>query len=377
MIRLNLLGPPRVLVHGSEVVSLRSRLRNLAVLCVVVVEGRIGKERLQEMLWGNRAPRLAAQSLSQALGDLRRELGSDWYVDGRPHLEVGHGVSCDYHEFADLAQRDPADAVSLARGAFLDGVFLDVRGFDAWAMAHRDRVDAMYASAFRQRCAALIKDGGVPEALEVARLWAIRLPMSDEANHALVGLSCLAGDRAGGIRAFDRYMALLTDLGLPPDDGVLSAVGAIRAGGHDSDAGLLLPPSLFPPSRDANSTRNLWRGQSDRATPFLLRIENPRSTSGDVIPLRAGSVALDGIPGDIAAKCLRVVKKIGPGGEAEYYVEVDEETAVFRMITGPHPLEVGDEFIAGRHRYHRIELRGPVVRADDWNQSAPDSHDAR
>ncbi len=151
MVVLDLLGGASLTADGVPVrgrAAQRSRLALLALLGVSRAEP-VAREKLCFILWPDAGVR-ARHLLSNSVYILRRALGEDAIVGGVDALRLNPDrVRCDVREFeAALARGDPAGAVRLYRGPFLDGFFLsDTPEFEAWAQGERDRLRLACAQA--------------------------------------------------------------------------------------------------------------------------------------------------------------------------------------------------------------------------------------
>ena len=224
-------------LDGATEDSLEKRRRKLAVLAVLAVERRpIARDMLLEMFWGDQPEERARHSLSDALSHLRRVLGrasislgrGEIVLDDRALLEV------DAQLFrAALADGDPARAVQLYGGPFLDGVYVGGSpAFEHWVDRHRSSLHSLLVDSCRSACASLRARGESSVAATIAERWLHEEPLSNEA------LRCrLTALRASGtqeallatVREYERHAGRMKrEFGVepPPDIAAIAAEAA-------------------------------------------------------------------------------------------------------------------------------------------------------
>lgn len=230
------LGRFRVLRDGEEVPARAWRRRKALLLFQFLLTARhrpMLKEEIVDRLWPDLDPRVADRDFKVALHAL-------WYAlepDRRPRQpsrfvrRVGEGyqlahegvwVDADAMEAAiaaaeRMAAHDPAAAREAYRAALAlyAGDYLPDRRYDDWATAERERLQ-MLALGAMGALAGLLLDEQPQESLRLAgRMLAID-PAWEEAYRIEMRAHLATGNRARALRAYERCVAALRELGLEP-----------------------------------------------------------------------------------------------------------------------------------------------------------------
>jgi TolB-like protein/DNA-binding SARP family transcriptional activator/Flp pilus assembly protein TadD len=251
-LRIEALGGLRVEAGGTEVVELPSQPVRCALLVYLAVERRATRDELTALCWPERSAERARHSLSQALYELRRQLGDGWLVSAGEQLEVADAVHVDVVAFESEVQdgRDD-DALALFAGPLLAGVHLGAgTAFESWATRRSAQLARLFRTACRRACDAKQQAGDVAAALDVAQRWAHHEPLDDEAHHRLVELLALAGRRAEALRCYDDYAERIArELDVRPLDETQQLVAGIRdAGSARSPALTAVPAAATSPA---------------------------------------------------------------------------------------------------------------------------------
>ena len=192
---------------GQSAVPQRRRLGLLALLAAAGERG-ISRDRVVACLWPESAADSARHALEQLLYEMRRQL-PDAVVPGSDPLRLDPAVvSSDVAEFTGrLAAGDPAGAVALYRGPFLDGFFLSgAPEFERWAERERTRLSAEHERALRALADAAEAGGRRTEAIDLKRRLAEADPLGERAATDLVRALAAAEDWVGAARAAREYM---------------------------------------------------------------------------------------------------------------------------------------------------------------------------
>lgn len=179
------------------------RPRTLALLAILAAADTAGmtRERVMAVLWPEVDQDRARHGLSQALYNLRRDLGAD-VVLSTPALRLDPAqISSDVADFrAAVSAKDWQTAAALYTGPFLDGIHLaDAPEFERWAESQR----ATLATAGIRAIEILAKAANEAGELEVAAEHWHRLTRLDPADPRLAAsyMETLAalGDRAAAL----------------------------------------------------------------------------------------------------------------------------------------------------------------------------------
>ncbi|HEX5385871.1 MAG TPA: BTAD domain-containing putative transcriptional regulator [Gemmatimonadales bacterium] len=228
-------GPPTACLAGAPApaeVLWRKHLALLIYLALSPTRTRT-RQHLLGLLWPEKPEPQAKHSLNEAVRRLRACLGADRLVSVGESLTLSDaGLCVDALRFGAAAASDPAQAVSLVTGDFLEGFALgDSSPFDDWATAERAR--------YRSRAAAILVGAGercliqaqFGEATEMARRALAAEPYSEPAARLLIRASALAGDAAGALAAFHEFRRGLADeLSEIPSRELLALAERVRGG---------------------------------------------------------------------------------------------------------------------------------------------------
>lgn len=187
-----------------------------ALLTWLAIEGPTPRARLAQLLWPDKDPEAARNSLRQRLFQLRRAAGREVVV-GASALALADGISHDVDAAGPLLGDVPAE--DFAPGEFAQ-----------WLEAQRAR---------RRECACRALAEGADRA-EQARDWygalalaqelLLKDALSEDAHRRVMRLHYLAGDRAAALLAFDRCERVLKDeVGARPSAETLALLATVEA----------------------------------------------------------------------------------------------------------------------------------------------------
>jgi DNA-binding SARP family transcriptional activator len=308
-LRLELLGPPRVLRDGVPV-SFDTR-KAVAVLAVLAVTARPhARDALATMLWPEADEARARGALRRTLS-VAGAVGPALVVD-RQAVRLAPGTySCDVTELDRLAGQGGTEsarsAMDLYRDDFLAGFSLrDAPAFDEWRWTTADglrlRVSGLLAALVPAEAAA----GRADAAVAAARRWVELDPLHEPAQQALVRALAWSGQRAAAVRQYRTFAQLLDrELGvapLPETTALYDEVRADRLSGPAAAAPAEATPSAPPPPAPP---RPVLVGR-DRELARLRQAWRDAATGGRVVGLTgdlgAGRTELvETLAGDVAA----------------------------------------------------------------------------
>ena len=223
---------------GRELHSLLAqpkRVALLAYLCIAQPRGFHRRDTLLGLFWPDADQDHARTSLRKSLHFLRRALGDDAILS-RGDEEVGvdfQRVSCDVALFEESLRADRIEeALAHYRGGLLTGFFVDeAPEFERWLHSEQTRLRASAARAAYAASERHDTNGDLAAALT----WACRsLELADTDERALrkvIELQCRAGDRAGAIHVYEKFVRhLLTEYETEPSSDTRSLIEQIRLG---------------------------------------------------------------------------------------------------------------------------------------------------
>ena len=247
----------------------RLRPPRLALLAVLAAAGHRGvsREKLTALFWPDSDEERARHSLRQNLYALRTGLGRDAVRSAGSSLALDETViSADVADFrAALISGDRERAVSLARGSFLDGFYLQgASGFERWVEEERGRLNTETVAALLALATAATRANHHEAATDWWHQLTLRDPLSG--RFALEYLKALAarGDRAAALAFARRHDAIVRrELQTGPDPEVLRLEAELRATstsdviGVESRGPIIARPPEIPPASSLASTQTM------------------------------------------------------------------------------------------------------------------------
>jgi TolB-like protein len=187
------------------------------------------RERLMALLWSDRSERQARQSLNQALLSIRKLGDVDGALldsDGEHVTLRGDAVESDVRRLRSLLKDEPAEAVTLYDGPFLDGLSVPDPAFEDWLLATRSELHALVCDAL-ETAAETSEDEKT--AIDFARRLVALDPLREDGHRRLMRLLHKSGDRAAALRQYQACADVLEkELQVEPDAATRSLFGEIR-----------------------------------------------------------------------------------------------------------------------------------------------------
>jgi DNA-binding SARP family transcriptional activator len=254
---------------GDVVMPQRRRLAFLALLAVAGERG-LSRDKALGYLWSESSSENARHALEQLLYSMRKQVAEPLFQGTDPLRLDTRAVQADVVDFARaMAANDPARAVTLYRGPFLDGFYLaGAPEFERWAEAERARLEAEHAEALRRLAADAHALGRLTAEIDFRRRLASADPLGERAAIALVKAMAEAGDWAGALRYAREYEARLREE--VPGAPVTDLVQLVRRMGGERPS----RPAPVPASAAEGDDRYVIEreiGRSSMATVYLAR----------------------------------------------------------------------------------------------------------
>jgi len=236
MIELRTLGVTQLRPHGSAERSVHLQSKRLAVLAYLAAARPRGVHRRDSLLvvfWPEQSEQRARNALSQTLHALRRDVGHQvLQTQGRELVGIDPtGLSCDAVEFEERIERgELEEGLRLYRGEFLPGLLINgAVGFDRWRESEAWRLNRRAWEAAAALADAAEADGNMVAAMHWLEQAVELLPTDESRLRRLLGLTDSLGDRAGAMRAYERFADLMReDYGVEPSAETEALIGEIR-----------------------------------------------------------------------------------------------------------------------------------------------------
>lgn len=195
--RLFLLGSPLLQDHEGRALAGMGPGKPLAMLAYLVVNGTASREELVALFWPEMPEARARNAFRQTLHRLRGALGVEIIRSYPPGTVSAAGTAdggflwCDVTEFRTAVSVDPERAITLYRGAFLNGLDVGSSQFEQWTEAIRDRLESQYRGALASAANRALESGNTAAAAEHAATLSRIAPLDPDA--AVLEATILAG----------------------------------------------------------------------------------------------------------------------------------------------------------------------------------------
>jgi WD40 repeat protein/DNA-binding SARP family transcriptional activator len=241
---LSLLGGFAAFLDGNPLSGLKTdKARALLIYLAVERSRPHRRQALAGLLWPDYLEEGARANLRHALANLRQVLEEDQneipflVVEGET-LQLNPECDChvDVAEFEKLAAgtggSDLEDAVSLYRGAFLEGFTLKGSpDFDNWTAILRERYLQTVSQALGRLGEMAAQDKAYEKAIACARRRLAFEPWQEDAHQQLMRFLALIGQRASALAQYEACCQVLKDeLGARPTAETVHLFEDIRAG---------------------------------------------------------------------------------------------------------------------------------------------------
>jgi Tol biopolymer transport system component/DNA-binding SARP family transcriptional activator len=374
-LRIETLGRLAAETAQGTAISAPRRLALLALLAAAGSRG-VSRDKVLALLWPESEPAKARHALEQLLYSLRREAANELVVSGNPLRLDSATVSSDVQRFEQaLDEGDLERAVSLYRGAFLDGFFIgDAPEFERWVDTERSRLATRYADALERLALAATEARDHSRAAEWWRRRAEAEPYDSRVALELMKELTASGNPAGALLHAQAHELLLRrELDAAPSASVIAFADELRAVASGGDRAV--PPRLV--DRPERTDRS-------RAAEYASLGAAPRRTGPGrrwiAISALVGLAALAGwrlaaVRGGatpfIAGNTSRVTAS--PGLELDAAISPDGKLVAYaagalgrtrihvKHISGGPAIPIGDDALGPPHRWPRWSPDGSRI----------------
>lgn len=216
LLSISLLGPFQAVLDETPVNGFESNKVRALLSYLAVERGRVHpRDALAGLLWPGRSSRDALRNLRYALYNLRNALGDraadpPFLLITRRTLQFNRESNCDLDVavFEELAEESTIphleSAVSLYRGEFLNGLFLeDCPAFEEWALFNRERLQRRMVSVLQRLVAGCERAGTYDQARLYVRQQLELEPWDEGAHRHLMRLLALEGRRGAALAQYE------------------------------------------------------------------------------------------------------------------------------------------------------------------------------
>lgn len=260
-------GGLRILLDGQSLSGLTSRPARALLVYLAHHDRPISRLTLAELLWPERPQASALANLRVTLHRMAALMG-DMLQLQREDVSLADGAAwLDVAEMENrLDERQPAAALELFQGEFLEGFYLEAsRAYEEWQAAERERLHNEALSAMQQLIQLASTSGEIDQAIAYSHRLLGLEPLHEPALRQLMQLLARNGQRSAALTQFSRFRALLgKDLGIEPD-------AATRDLAIQIEAGLVLPVRAPLPISAGPHTDRLFPALPQPASPLVGR----------------------------------------------------------------------------------------------------------
>ena len=226
------LGPPTARVAGREAPADVLWRKHLALLIYLALSptGSRSRNQVLGVLWPEKDEARARHSLNEALHRLRASLGPARLRSQGESITLNRdALDVDAVRFAALATANPAEALALLRGDFLEGFAVDdAAEFEDWASAERARLKALGVSALVTDGERALEAGGFATARGAAHRALVLEPYGEPAARLEIRAAALAGDSGGALKGYHEFAARLQQIGERPSPQLTALAERVR-----------------------------------------------------------------------------------------------------------------------------------------------------
>jgi eukaryotic-like serine/threonine-protein kinase len=334
--------------NGQELRGVLAQPKRLALLAYLAAAEPAGPHRRDTLLglfWPELDQERARNNLSQAVHFLRRALGDATIASrGGEDLALEHSLAwVDVRAFHAALDADrPDEALDLYRGDLLPSFFIPgSAAFEEWLERARARLRIRAAAAARLQAERHEDARRLTQAAALAHR-ALELSDSDERHLCrMIELLSRVGDRAGAVRAYERFASSTAELGVEPARETIALIGLVRAGGkadaRPSQSPLVVSPAPEPaPSNQSPRAESVASALARLATALSGRYKVERQ-------IGAGGMAVVVLAQDIRHRRPVAIKVLRPEltalmGPERFLREIE----IAASLVHPHILPLHD-----------------------------------
>jgi DNA-binding SARP family transcriptional activator len=283
----------------SRTIAVPSKKAQALLAYLALRPGRAhARETLVGLLWGDASEARARHSLRQVIFRLRqafaRARNASLVVRGDTVTLDTAAISVDALEFQRLlglgTVRALETALTLYRGALLEGVHLDEAPFDEWLQPERELLRGAALGALGRVLDHQMKRGSVEAALQTARRLLALDPLQEGTHRALMRLYVLQGRRGDALRQYQACVGLLRrELDVDPEPETRRLYQEILQKRALTASGPAADPSSAPrreaprPARDVRALEPAVVGRQAELARLRQALEDAGGGSGRAV----------------------------------------------------------------------------------------------
>lgn len=218
---LDLLGGFQLRSCDGRLFVLPTRKAQLLLAYLALPIGRAhSREKLAQLLWGDRLDQQARGSLRNAVAAIRGALGTGILAAERDTLALVSGsLTTDVDRLAAAAPDCISDEEleAMLRSQLLDGIASPSEAFDEWLAFERARCRTLAQSAAQKAITAHEKAGRLGAAILLAQRLVAYDPLREQSHRLLIRLLAMSGERSQAMAQYKACCDILKrELGVEP-----------------------------------------------------------------------------------------------------------------------------------------------------------------
>jgi len=290
---ITLLGPPQIAIDGVPIKL--PTLRAIPILAYLAITGvSQTRETIANFLWSDEILPRALAALRTTLWRLKEPGLDDWIILERNKISLNYqkSIQVDVLDFKAKVNKCtthghppsqiclyciPAltEAVELYHGDFMSGFNLSkAQSFDDWRLQESEELNGIYLDALERLVKGHRAFGDFTLAIQYARIWSRHDRYNETAQHDLLQLYSITGQRAPAIHQYKRYKDFLSrELGISPSEELSNLHKQILAGRVSPLATQKVKTPIFLIA-DIDKAALLWARPGVKKDDILLKYHN-------------------------------------------------------------------------------------------------------
>lgn len=290
---MSLLGVPQIALDGARIKITAQRL--IPLLAYLAITGKNQtRETIASLLWSEVSQKQALASLRTTLWRLKSAGLEDWISIDTDVISINHqkNIDIDVLDFINKIDRCTthghapshiclyclptlAEAANIYRGEFMAGINLSgAQAFDNWRLQESESLYLQYLSVLERLVSGYRTYGDFNSAILYARLWLSQDRYNENAQHDLLQLYELTGQRTSAISQYKHYKDLLShEFNLEPTEEITSLYKQILSGRSTTSVDQKVNKSVFLIA-DIDKAELFWARMGEKKSAYLSAYHN-------------------------------------------------------------------------------------------------------
>jgi predicted ATPase/DNA-binding SARP family transcriptional activator len=249
-LQIRTLGGLTIDCNGTPITAFDQRKVPALLVYLAFAERPQPREVLAELFWEDRTQSQSSANLRVALSNLRKTVDPFVDVNRETAGMATGGWWLDAVAFEECLEKPGQNveqlekALELYQGDFLEGFYIDSRGFEDWALLERERLRFRAMEAFDRLIDCHLNQGHYAEGITHATRLLQLDPLREKTHRSLMRLLALSGEREAALAQYETCRQMLeTEFGVKPTPETHTLYQTIRAGTFVPEPVVLSPPT--------------------------------------------------------------------------------------------------------------------------------------